>query len=59
MSQYVELEEELEIENIRSMENIITDVIKKENFTDFHDKHEITTTYLKWKKSNIDPQNKN
>jgi hypothetical protein len=59
MSQYVELEEELEIENIRSMENIITDVIKKENFTDFHDKHEITTTYLQWKKSNIDSLNKN
>lgn len=53
LTKYVEIEEELEIDNIKSMEKIISDITKKEDFTQNHNKHEITTTYFNWKKSKL------
>ena len=46
---YVELEEELDIENLKSMEKIVKNITSKEDFTKMKTEHNIETTYLKWK----------
>jgi len=50
---YATLEEELDLNNLKSMENIVYNIIKKENFTLNKSKHLINTTYAQWKKSKL------
>lgn len=49
------LEEELEMENLKNMENIIHEITKKENFLSYKKTHNIITPYLefKWEKLNM------
>lgn len=49
LSTYAELEEELEIKNIESMEVIINEITKKEDFSKNVGFHNINTSYLKFK----------
>ena len=49
MRKYAELEEELDTENLISMEKIVLNITKKENFEEMKTEHNITTTYLQWK----------
>ncbi len=42
-------QEELELENIKNMENIILEVTKKEDFSSFKKPHNIITPYLEYK----------
>lgn len=46
---YAQLEEELDIENLKSMDSIIKEITKKEDFTKVSDKHDIETPYSKFK----------
>ncbi|MCK5293113.1 MAG: hypothetical protein KAJ49_00550 [Arcobacteraceae bacterium] len=49
IQKYVELEEELDSENLQSMEKIILNITKKEDFTKMKAEHNIITTYVQWK----------
>ena len=46
---YAKLDEELDINNLKSMEKIIYNITKKEDFTKTRGEHELLTTYLQWK----------
>ncbi|PLY08787.1 MAG: hypothetical protein C0626_13175 [Arcobacter sp.] len=49
LSTYAEVEEELDIKNIESMEVIINEITKKEDFTKNVGFHSVNTAYLKFK----------
>lgn len=49
LSTYAEVEEELEIKNIESMETIINEITKKEDFSKNVGFHNVNTAYLKFK----------
>ncbi|PLY08477.1 MAG: hypothetical protein C0625_02495 [Arcobacter sp.] len=49
LSTYAELEEEIEIKNIESMEAIIDQITKKEDFSKNVKFHNVNTSYLKFK----------
>jgi len=51
ISKYAQLEEEFETENLESMEKIIFNITKKEDFTKTKTDHNIHTLYSNWKKS--------
>ncbi|MEA3316216.1 MAG: hypothetical protein U9Q30_10190 [Campylobacterota bacterium] len=53
IKQYGELEEELEIENIKRIDNIIEELTTKEDFTKTVSNHNIETDYLKFKQTRI------
>ncbi|ADG94665.1 hypothetical protein Arnit_3017 [Arcobacter nitrofigilis DSM 7299] len=59
MSTYGELEEELEIKNIESMEVIINQITKKEDFSKNVDFHNVNTSYLKFKMDKLKSKDKN
>ncbi len=46
---YTDLDEQLDIENLKSMESIIENITKKEDFHSFKYKHKIVTDYVKFK----------
>jgi hypothetical protein len=50
MSKYVELEEELEMQNLESMDKIILQMTQKQDLSKYKDKHSYSTTYLQYKK---------
>jgi hypothetical protein len=50
LEKYVNLEEELDIDNLKSMEEIIKNITIKEDFTKNKSIHNIKTTYYNWKK---------
>ncbi|MCD4757728.1 MAG: hypothetical protein K8R39_05615 [Arcobacteraceae bacterium] len=52
---HTELEEELEVENLKNMENIIHQITQKEDFLSYKKSHNIITPYLefKWSKLNL------
>jgi len=54
---HTELEEELEVENLKNMENIIHQITQKEDFLSYKKPHNIITPYLefKWSKLNLTP----
>jgi hypothetical protein len=56
--QYAELEEELDMENLQSMEKIVLNITKKEDFTKLKTEHRIDTTYYRWKKKKIEDSSK-
>jgi hypothetical protein len=56
--QYAELEEELNMENLQSMEKIVLNITKKEDFTKLKTEHRIDTTYYHWKKKKIEDNSK-
>ncbi|MCK5110642.1 MAG: hypothetical protein KAQ94_03900 [Arcobacteraceae bacterium] len=47
---YAQLEEELEDDNLKSMETIVCKITIKEDFTKMREEHNINTTYSQWKK---------
>jgi len=49
LKKYAQMEEELDLENLKSMEQIIETTIQKENFTIYKKPHDINTTYLQYK----------
>lgn len=53
---YTQLEEELSIENIKSMEEIISMITQKEDFTSYKKEHKLKTPYYEFKteKLNLD-----
>ncbi len=53
LSTYAELEEELEMKNIESMELIINQITKKEDFSKNVGFHNINTSYLQFKKDKL------
>lgn len=53
MKKYCDLEEELEDENIESLENIIHGVMLKEDMTSTIKNHKLITPYLKYKKDKL------
>ena len=53
-----ELEEEILEINLLSMESIVTDLTKKENFSKIRKKHNIDTDYLVYKRDRLDHQEK-
>lgn len=53
VKKYCDLEEELEDENIESLENIIHNVILKEDMTSITKGHHLVTAYLKYKKDRL------
>lgn len=55
---YVELEEEIDMENLESMEKIVFNITKKEDFTKMKTEHNIITTYLQWKIAKINKSSK-
>lgn len=55
---YAGLEEELDDNNLKSMEKIINSIIKKENFLKFKNHHNINTIYSKWKLSILNKNKK-
>jgi hypothetical protein len=50
LHKYAQLDEELENENLESIERIIKEITKKEDFTKMPRNHSIITGYLKYKK---------
>jgi hypothetical protein len=50
LEKYAKLEEELDITNLESMEEIIKNITSKEDFTKNKSLHNIQTTYSTWKK---------
>ena len=50
IEKYANLEEELDVSNLESMEEIIKNITKKEDFTKNKSLHNIQTTYYNWKK---------
>lgn len=50
---YAELEEEIELKNIESMETIINKITAKEDFTKNVSFHKINTSYLQFKTEKI------
>lgn len=56
LNTYAGFEEELEIKNIESMEVIINQIIKKEDFSKPIHFHNINTSYLKFKKDKLTPK---
>lgn len=56
LSTYAGFEEELEIKNIESMELIINQITKKEDFSKTVDFHNINTAYLQFKKDKLTPK---
>lgn len=52
MEKHTGLEEELNIENISSMDNIIQNITKKEDFHKFKHEHKVQTEYYEYKKAN-------
>lgn len=55
---YAQLEEEIDEDNLISMEKIVNNITKKEDFTKNKTFHNVNTLYLKWKKSMIDSKSK-
>lgn len=53
MTTYAELEEELESENLKSMEKIILSITQKEDFTATPKSHRIVSPYLKFKREKL------
>ncbi|MEA3354171.1 MAG: hypothetical protein U9Q33_10180 [Campylobacterota bacterium] len=51
MEKYTGLEEELELDNIQSMDQIVQNITKKEDFHTFKHKHNISTEYLEFKQN--------
>ncbi|MEA3512020.1 MAG: hypothetical protein U9R37_00315 [Campylobacterota bacterium] len=54
MRKFVELEEELDINNIERMDKIIQNITEKEDFTSVAKEHNISTNYMLFKKEKID-----
>jgi len=52
------LDEELDIENLKSMENIVAVITEKEDFSVYRKKHNILTPYLVYKREKLDYQEK-
>lgn len=50
LNKYAQLEEELDIKNLKSMENLLNILIKKEDFNKKLSKYNLETEYLKYKK---------
>jgi len=50
---YAQLEEELDDENLKTMEKIVHNITTKEDFTKMKTKHDINTVYLQWKRKRI------
>jgi hypothetical protein len=51
---YIGLEEELDEENLKSMEKIVNNIIVKEDFTKMNTIHNNNTVYLQWKRTQIE-----
>jgi hypothetical protein len=51
---YIGLEEELDEENLKSMEKIVNNIIVKEDFTKMNTIHNKNTVYLQWKRTQIE-----
>lgn len=49
LKKYAEFEEELDIKNIQSMEKIVEEITKKENFLTYKPEHNIKTAYYEFK----------
>lgn len=58
VKQYAQLEEELDMENLQSMENIIFELTKKEDFSNIQTEHTLDTTYFQWKKKKLEEDSK-
>ncbi|MEA3552864.1 MAG: hypothetical protein U9R39_00525 [Campylobacterota bacterium] len=56
--EYTTLEEELNINNLKSMETIVQNITKKEDFHSFKYEHTITTPYFEFKKKKLDYNDK-
>lgn len=54
VKKYAGLEEELDDKHLESMEKIIFDISQKTDFSKIAEKHEIHTTYEKWKKKKLE-----
>ncbi|MEA3497689.1 MAG: hypothetical protein U9R16_01395 [Campylobacterota bacterium] len=52
VNSYTKLDEEMDMENLKSMETIVQNITKKEDFHSFKYKHSITTPYFKFKEEN-------
>jgi len=50
MKHHANFEEELEFENLQTMESIVKDITAKEDFNTFKTKHRLNTPYLKFKR---------
>ena len=53
IKKYTDLEEELDMENLKKMETIVQNITQKEDFHTFKHKHDIDTPYLKFKKDKL------
>ncbi len=53
---HVTLGEELNEDNLKSMEKIIKEITKKENFTSFPDDHKRTTAYVEFKRKELNEE---
>ncbi len=51
IAKYVQLEEELDENNLKSMESIVFNITAREDFTKTRETHNIKNTYFQWKKA--------
>lgn len=58
IKKYAELEEELADDNLASMEMIIKEITKKENFGSFKPNHKLVTPYLEFKRVELEDDKK-